>query len=198
MEYKVEVLRCPTCGANVSLNSESCEYCGNILKISAVETLAATPLEQINKIKTSFQALPPSEKENPSIQNTLAFCYLRLGLFKNALSAFENAMDNFPDNPDNYFGAAVCTLNGKKPFLLNREIVDKAESYLDAAIQLQPKAIFYFLFAYIRYDYFYRKHLRVSPTYMDVLQKAINMGLTASDKKKVFSLLKLEMPDALA
>ena len=197
MEYTVNVLRCPTCGANISLDSDSCEYCGNILMISKVETLTATPIEQINKIKTAFQTLPLNEKEEPSVQNTLGFCYLRLGLFKNALSAFEKSMEAFPDNPDNYYSAAICTLNGKKPFLLNREIIEKAESYIDAAIQLQEKAIYYFLFAFIRYDYFYRKHLKVSPNYLDYLQNANRLGIIESDRKSVFSLLKLDIPEVL-
>jgi len=93
----------------------------------------------------------PNDKQ---LNGALGICFLKLKLHDKALPFFEKAMeDNFAD-PNPYYYAAVCLLKGKKAFLAMRPEIDAMERYLEAAINLEPKGIFYYFRAYIKYDYY--------------------------------------------
>ena len=119
---------------------------------------------------------------------------MKLGLYDQALAAFEKAIaDNF-DNSETYFYAAVCVLKGKKAFLSPRGDIDKALGYIDAALMIEPKGIYYYFQAYIKYDYFKRKFLNVSPDYNECLNLAAQYGVSDYDKEVLFSTLKVACP----
>jgi hypothetical protein len=99
--------------------------------------------------------------------------------------------DNF-DDADTYFYAALCALKGKKAFLQMRPQIDKVLELLNAAIMIEPKGIYYYYMAYIKYDYFKRKFLNTSPNYQDCLTKAKSLGYSSLDVKEMFSILGVE------
>lgn len=111
-----------------------------------------------------------------------------------ALSAFEKAMEDNFDNSETFFYAAICLLKGRKAFLLNRTEIDKAEEYINAAIMIEPRGIYYYFLAYIKYDYFSRKYFKTSPTYQEALKMAQQQGFSPYDAEQLFSILGVEKP----
>lgn len=197
MDYEVKQLQCPACGAPVSPSISSCEYCGSPLIISSAKSIFSATIEQVKKMSISFQKAVNAEPENAQMHSALAYCFMRLKMFGKALAAFEKSIDISPDNAEIYFYAALCALNGKKPYLHTREEIEKIESYANAAIEIEDKGLYNFFLAYIRYDYHYRKHLKVSPSFADYLHNANYQGINQTDKEMIFNLSGLECPEEL-
>ena len=121
-------------------------------------------------------------------------CYLKLKLYDKALPAFELAMEDNFDNSETFFYAAVCLLKGKKPFLAMRPEIDKIVEYINAALMIEPRGIYYYFLAYIKYDYFNRKFFKTSPTYQEALAMAEQAGYSPFDTEQLFAILGVERP----
>jgi tetratricopeptide (TPR) repeat protein len=194
-------LKCGSCGADVLEsqleNGEICPLCGQAARIKHYQTVAAMPLPQVQKYQVTFQAQMAANPNDNTLSSSLAFCFLKLKLPEKALPLFEKAMaDNFSD-PIPYFYAAVCLLKGKKAFLAMRPEIDKIGKYLDAAISLEPRGIFYYFQAYIKYDYFNRKHLNSPPGFQELLETAKQSGLTDDEISEFYLLTGVEHPNGI-
>ena len=62
---------------------------------------------------------------------------------------------------------------------------------------IEPKAIYYYFWAYIRYDHHYRKAYRMSPNYQEILDQAIQIGLAPNDIDELYSILEVDRPSVL-
>jgi tetratricopeptide (TPR) repeat protein len=152
------------------------------------------PLPQVQKYQISFQAQIAANPNDNTLNSSLAFCFLKLKLPEKALPFFEKAMaDNFSD-PSLYYYAAVCLLKGKKAFLSMRPEIDAIERYLDTAISLEPRGIFYYFQAYIKNDYFERKRLNAKPGSKELLGTARQCGLSDDAITGFYALLGVEHP----
>ncbi|OGL42981.1 MAG: hypothetical protein A2161_04660 [Candidatus Schekmanbacteria bacterium RBG_13_48_7] len=83
-------------------------------------------------------------------------------------------------------------LKGKKAFLAIRPVIDKIEEYLNAAIMIEPKGIYYYFQTYIKYDYYYRKFFKTNPTYQQAFEKANQAGLSQNDVEQLYAILGVE------
>jgi tetratricopeptide (TPR) repeat protein len=194
-------LKCGGCGADVleSLleSGEICPLCGQAARIKHYQTVAAMPPPQVQKYQAAFQAQLAINPNDNTLNSSLAFCFLKLRLPEKALSFFEKAMtDNFSD-PNLYYYAAICLLKGKKAFLAMRPEIDSIERYLDTAISLEPRGIFYYFQAYIKYDYYSRKFLNSSPGYKELLEEAKQKGLTEDEITEFYGISGVEHPDGI-
>ena len=99
------------------------------------------------------------------------------------------------DNSETFFYAAVCLLKGRKAFLCNRPEIDKIEEYINAAIMIEPRGVYYYLLAYIKFDYFNRKFFKTSPTYQEALAMAQQQGYSPFDAEQLFGILGVERPN---
>ncbi len=197
MAHQVIQMNCPGCGAPVDTAQRECKYCHNPVTISTFNSVMSMPMPQLNKYTRSYEADLRENPENPEINKSIAFCYLKLRNFDKALPAFERAIEANFDDSEAYFYAAVCQLKGKKAFLALRPAIDKAIEYLDAANSIEPKAIYYYFLAYIKQDYFFRKHLNTAPNWQQTLQTAIDMGLSQFDVDQLYLILGVERPAGL-
>ena len=93
--------------------------------------------------------------------------------------------------------AAVCALGGKKAFLAGKANVDKAISMLNIATDVEPRGIFYYFDAYLRFDFYKRKALNIKPSYSESLAKANQFGYSQADVQMLFDLLGVEVPAEL-
>jgi len=124
-------------------------------------------------------------------------CYLKLGKRKEALAEFRLAYGENFDNSEAFFYAAICALDGKKAFLCMRSEIDDAQENINSALLIEPKGIYHYFLAYIKYDYFHRKFFNTKPTYTEALASAKQAGLSAFDVEQLYKLLGVEMPAAL-
>jgi hypothetical protein len=104
--------------------------------------------------------------------------------------------DNF-DNSETFFYAAVCLLGGKKAFVSTRPVIDKILEYINAAIMIEPRGIYYYFMAYVKYDYFERKYLNISPNFKDAFALAKQAGFSALDVEQLYTILKVPRPSCL-
>lgn len=190
-------LECPGCGRPLTTDLKECPACHRPVVISSFNSVYAMTAEEVNKYANTFQKALRNNPDNKTLNASIAMCYLKLKLYDKALLAFEKAIEDNFDNSETYFYAAVCLLKGKKAFLTQRPEINKIEEYLNAAIMIEPRGIYYFLWAYIKYDYYERKYLKTSPNYMDMLTNAINNGCTTVEIDTLFSILGVECPSQI-
>lgn len=197
MGHTVVDLRCPGCGATVTTGENLCKYCQRPIVISTFNSVCNMELSEVNKYANTYRQALVDNPNDFILNNSIGMCYLKLKLYDKAIDSFEIAIkDNF-DNSELYFYAAISLLKGKKAFLTLRPEIDKIETYINTAIMIEPKGIYYYLLAYIKYDYFFRKHFRTTPTYQDALQLAIDTGVSAYDIEQFWSILGVQMPQPL-
>lgn len=196
--YSVHDLKCPGCGAPQDPGNKTCSYCGRPIVITSFGDMDSFTLPLLNKYSAAYSSALTADPENGAALFSLGMCRLKMKLYAKASEAFDKAMSVDAGNADLYFYAAIAVLGGKKPFVLPRAEIDKAESYLQAALSVQPKPVYYLLWAYLRYDHHYRKFYNVSPNYRELLSMARQSGLTRADVYSLFSVLGTPVPDEFA
>ena len=197
MAHQVVELKCPGCGARVNPGQQECDWCHKPVVISTFNSVYSMPMPEVNKYAGAYRQALAENPDNTELNNSVAMCYLKLKLYDKALPAFEKAMEDNFDNSETFFYAAICLLRGKKAFLAKRTDIDKIEEYIQAALMIEPKGIYYYLLAYIKYDHFYRKSYKTTPTYMEALAMAQQAGLSEYDVTQLYGILGVERPSCL-
>lgn len=194
MSQQVVEINCPGCGARVSTGQKECEWCYKPIVISTFNSVYSMPMPEVNKFAGAYRKALAEHPDNQALNNSVAMCYLKLKLYDKALPAFEKAMEDNFDNSETFFYAAICLLQGKKAFVQQRSTIDKILEYINAAIMIEPRGIFYYFMAYIKYDYFKRKFLNTSPDFKDALRMAKEYGYSELDTIQLYSILGIERP----
>ena len=197
MSHQVIELECPGCAASISTSTKTCPYCYKPIVISTFNSVHAMPPIEINKRANAYRKALVNHPDNQDLNMSVAFCYLKLKLYDKALPCFEKAIEDNFDNSEVYFYAAICLLKGKKPFLTPRTVIDKIEEYLQAAIMIEPKGIYYYMWSYVRHDHHYRKCYVMDPNYAELYQQAEQAGLSQTDVEELFSSLGVDRPESL-
>ena len=154
-------------------------------------------MPEVNKYANEYRKALSDNPDNKDLNTSIAMCYLKLKLYDKALSAFEKAIEDNFDNSETFFYAAICLLQGNKAFLTQRPTIDKIEEYINAALMIEPKGIYYYFWSYIKYDYFNRKYFNTNPTYQEAFQMAVDNGVSEFDKEQLFSILGVPKPDCI-
>lgn len=196
MEVQNIELECPGCGRPVSIGQRECS-CGRPIVLSTFNSVANMPLPELNKYARTYQKALAEHPDNKELNTSVAMCYLKLKMYDKAFSSFERAIEDNFDNAETFFYAAISLLEGKKAFLAPRVNIDKIEEMLNAATSIEPRGIFYLLWAYIKQDYFKRKFLRTSPDYQEMLAMAKHEGYSDLDRDNLFALIGVDCPSEL-
>ena len=75
--------------------------------------------------------------------------------------------------------------------------IDKILSYMESALMIETRGIYYYFLAYIKHDYFKRKFLNVTPNYAQHLQQAEQAGVSQHDIAQLFAILGTQRPAGL-
>lgn len=195
MSHTIIEINCPGCGARVSTGQSECEWCHKPIIISTFNSVYSMSASEISQYAFAYKKALSENPDNQDLNNSIAMCYLKLKLYDKALQAFEKAMQENFDNSETFYYAAISLLKGRKAFLLNRHEIDKIEEYINAAIMIEPRGIYYYFLAYIKYDYFNRKYFKTSPTYQEALKLAKQQGFSSYDSEQLFNILGVEKPN---
>ena len=185
MAYTVVELTCPGCGEPITPDMKRCPN-GHPVNVSTFTTVDDLGLPAVGGAP-----VPPAPAASSV---TEAVRCLKLRRYDKAQEAFDRALEETVNDPELYFYAAVCLLEGKKPFLHQRPVINRVLEYVNAAILLEPRGVFYYLLAYVKYDYFSRKFLNVSPDYRETLAMARQRGYSDLDADRLFALLGVDRP----
>lgn len=191
---QVHIVECPACGRSLTPDMKKCPACKNDVIITSFNSVASMPMPIVNKYANAYKKALAEVPNDPTLNNAIAMCYLKLKLYDKALPAFEKAMEDNFDNSESFFYAAVCLLKGKKPFLALRPEINKIEEYLNAACMIEQRGYYYLFWAYIKKDYYERKAIRSTPTSDEMLDQAEANGCSEMDARQLFELLGTECP----
>ena len=197
MSHQVVELNCPGCGARVSTSQKECDWCHKPIVISTFNSVYSMPMPEVNKYAGAYRKALAENPDNTDLNKSIAMCYLKLKMYDKALGAFEKAIEDNFDDSEVYFYAAICSLNGKKAFLQQRPTINKILEYMEAALMIESKGIYYYFLAYIKYDYFKRKSFITNPTYLDYYQEALSVGVSEYDITQLYSILGVARPEYL-
>ncbi|MDR0970312.1 MAG: tetratricopeptide repeat protein [Lentimicrobiaceae bacterium] len=194
MAYQMTGLHCPNCGGSqFTEDQKNCLFCGGAVILTSISNVQSfTPLD-LNKYANSYRKQLADNPNNDALNMSLAMCYLQLRLYDKALPVFEKAMDDNLDNSEVFFYAAVALLRGKKAFIAQRTDINKVIEYLNAAIMIEAKGLYFSFLAYVKYDYFERKFLNISPNWQEEIQN----GAIIADFSQLAEILQVEMPECL-
>lgn len=190
----VILLNCVGCGARLSEDDKTCKYCRAPVVIAKYQTAASLPILDRNKYAAAYRKSLERVPDDIDGNESLAMCYLSLKLYDKALGAFERAMDGNFERSEIYYYAALCLLNGKKPFLQTRATIDKALGYVQAAIMIEPKPVYFYFSAYVKFDYFHRKLFSIEPTYRDDLLQTYGKEI-GQDVAELFEIVGQDPPE---
>ena len=190
-------IKCPGCGARLQIDQKECEFCHAPVIISTMSDVVSLSAQNLSKYQKSYEEDLKENPDNAELNNSLAFCYLKLGFYDKALEKFDKAIEQDLNNSETYLYAAVCVLAGRKPFLTPRPEIDKIEKYINAALMIEEKGLYRYFQAYIKYDYFKRKFFKTTPAWEECLAQAKADGFSPSDVNQLFSILKQEIPSCM-
>lgn len=122
---------------------------------------------------------------------------LKMQMYDSALSYFKSAMNDPSADPDVYYYAAIASLHGGNAFSQTRATIDTAINYINQAIQCEPKGIYYYFLAYIKYDYHERKYFRTKPNYKEAFSSALSHGVTRKEVDEMYALMRVPKPSCL-
>lgn len=197
MQHQVVELECPGCAAIITTGTKTCPYCFRPIVITSFNSIRDFSSRDLNKQANVYKKAMADHPDDGILNTSLAFCYLKLKLYDKAISCFDKALEDNLEDSEICFYAAVALLKGKKAFLTSRLVINKIEEYLNAAIMIEPRGIYYYFWAYIKYDYYYRKHFRSTPDYQKLLETASSSGYSEYDVHNLFDLLEVKKPDAM-
>lgn len=197
MGYEVVDLECPGCGYNVTTNTKQCPQCYREIVITSFDSAVSMAEDDVRKYTNTYKKVLSSHPDQPELNMTMAFCFLKLKLFDKALPYFDKAIEDNIDGSEAYFYAAVSMLRGKRPFLVSKAVISKIEEYVSAALEIEPKGIYYYFLAYIKYDYYEKKCFRTSPSSKEAVKLAQNAGLLEKDIIQLYQTLSVERPNCL-
>ena len=195
MAYQVIDLNCPGCGGGVSTSQKQCTFCGRPIVITSFSDIQSFSPLDLTKYKAQNSGLLGKYPDNDGLNMSQAMSLLKLKLYDDAFPYFQKAQISFES--ETFYYAAVCLLKGKKAYLTPRTDIDKIQEYLNAAIMIEPKGIYYYFLAYIKYDYFERKGFNKTPNWEETLQTAIQSGLPTAAITQLFEVLQVEIPECL-
>lgn len=197
MAHQIVELECPGCGKAITTSTQQCPQCFREIVISTFNSVSGMSPLEINKQANAYRKAMVNNPNNQTLNMSIAFCYLKLKLYDKAIPCFEKAIEDNFDNSETYFYAAIALLKGKKAFLSPRSVIDKIEEYIQAAIMIEPKGIYHYFWAYIRYDHHFRKSYRMTPNYQELLAQAKQIGLSQTDVIELYKILDVERPEVL-
>lgn len=197
MAHQVLTMKCPNCGDAVDTGQKACKFCKQPVVISTFNSVYSMPIPLVNKYAGTYKQTLAGDPNNRELNNSIAMCYLKLKLYDKATEAFGKALEDNLDNSETYFYAAICLLKGQKAFLAQRPTIDKIEEYVNAANMIEPKGIYYYFLAYIKYDYFSRKCFNTKPTYEELYVEAQQKGLSTYDIEQLYGILGVTRPTCI-
>lgn len=119
---------------------------------------------------------------------------LRSRLHSDASAAFDEAIRAGVQEPEIYFMSAIAALEGRRPCLCPRRNVQRAESLVACALDLEDRAVFHYLLAYLSSDFYERKGLRPPVPSRTSLHRARRLGVADVEVLELFQMLNVAEP----
>lgn len=199
-----EVIKC-TClavytFAELSENNFKCRKCRkpvvmkntqDVKELSAIERIK----QQQNIIKAL--AIPNLEQnEKDVLTSSLGLIALTNGAYSIAGTHFKNLIASNENNTEAYYYYSLSLLNGKRPFLNSRSMIDLAIENLNFAFAIDAKGKYLYLKALLIEDFYKMKYIRYGEDVQEILNLAYDLEITEEEKQEIFELLNMKQRPA--
>lgn len=196
-----EVLIKCTCGHEAAYAIDAtgvrCKYCKKpIVPSDYVEAESLSPIERTQQIAL-LNIASQTNPDQVELVMALGLFYLANKAYAFATQKFQAAIDLNPFYADAYYYKAISLLGGKKAFSVLRPVINEIEELLQSALGFNPKGLYYYFWAYIRYDHHARKLYRVSPDYRELIGMAKQFGVSAGEVAGLYRALGVPRPDCI-
>ncbi len=148
----------------------------------------------LERIEDLIEASPKPKNNGNSGVLKDGIRFLNRKMFAQALACFEKVINEDISEPDAYFYAAVAKLEGKRPFMISRNMINEIEKYIESAIAYGEHAVYYCFYAYLKLDYYEKKMLKTPLTHKELLATAKSLGITDEEITELFELLGTQKP----
>lgn len=196
------VIKCSRCEFETEVQSrdeiKKCKSCKAFLVVE--NTFEAETLSTVEKLKQQKNLLEALNKgtlnqENKDLlNNSLGLIALESKSYLIAQKHFKKTIDENPDNAEAYYYYSLALLNGKRPFLSNRNLIDQLIQNMDFALSLDMKGKYAYLKALMIYDFYSLKSLRYSESFNSVIEIAEALEVTDEEKMEIFKILNMKKP----
>ena len=197
MAVKIVDLKCSGCAAPLDPSMTFCPYCKKSVVVTSFNDIYAHDLPTLNQFSRALSK-DLQDGATPELSGDIKFslgaCYLKLKLYDKAHQRFMEAIEEDFNNPEAPFYAAVSLLNGRKAYFAPLANIKRAMELVEAARIIEERGVFHLFLAYIKYDFYARKCLRISPDWKGELSVAIQENLTSTDVNILFDILGVECP----
>lgn len=149
----------------------------------------------IQRIEELIVATPKQKNTEDDSQLKAGVRFLTMKMYAQAQACFEKAIQENLSDPEAYFYGAIAKLEGKRPFLASRTAISDIERYIEAALMYGERGVYYYFYAYVKYDYYEKKLLKSKPLFADLLAKAKELGVDDAESKELFTLTNTQKPD---
>lgn len=198
MSILIKCSRCET--ENIIQNCEEerkCKACKAYLVVkNTKEAENLSPVEKIKQQANLTKALNNNiEQENKDLINTsLGLLALESKSYLIAQNHFKKVVDENPNNAEAYYYYSLSLLNGKRPFLSNRKLIDQLIQNMDFALSLGMKGKYAYLKALMINDFYTMKSLRHPESVSQILTMSYSLGITNEEKMEIFKILNMKIP----
>lgn len=191
-------IKCPHCSNeewyDIPVEGRKCKYCRQPIIIQSLREAREVEPTKRGKIIATLTNLVSKNPQIAEAQLALGLFYLENKAYQFAIPQLKKVIDIDPMNADTYFYLAIALLGGKRPFSQLTPTIKSVCQQLSLAESIEPKAIYYYLHAFVTFDFYKRKFLNVSPSYQFLLDQARIFGITKQDENELFDMLKILKP----
>ena len=182
---------CPGCGASVSLQDKTCDFCGRKLTFVSMSFKAVrrATYRDSTKFLEAYKGALEKSPDNPEVLASLGYVLLDSGRYREAADALDKAVANGADDSDVLFHAALARFKCKKPFQIKLQEAQSLIDTIDSAISMNPLPQYFYTKAEFIRILFEQRYLKYSERSVDVLSQATDTGLSDADRMDVDSIL---------
>ena len=170
---KVEILRCKGCGANLSPENTTCNYCFSENIVKANENPFNLGQMLAKQYANYFKVKVQSNPLDVNAFFSLGLLSLNLKLYDLAIKNFQKAVELNPEEPEIHYFLALSMIKGRRPKTIPFKEIKEIEQFINSALQLGDKAKYYFLAAIINFDFYASNGMKVpQPDYNELFYNA--------------------------
>lgn len=196
------VIKCSRCEFETELQSKDevkkCKSCKAYIIVQ--NTFEAETLSSVEKMKQQMNLLAAlnrgslDQDSKDMLNNSLGLIALESKSYLIAQKHFQKAVDENPDNAEAYYYHSLSLLNGQRPFLNSRNLIDQLIQNMDFALSLGMKGKYAYLKALLIHDFYILKSFRYPESVSSVLEIANALGVTDEEKREIFKILNMNKP----
>ena len=137
---------------------------GDLILVSSLSELDTVDKATRRQLKDAYKAQIQRSPEQASYHLALGLHYLDLGMYADAIDSLSTAHQRAPQDANVLYYLALSQIGGKRPRILAWSDVRTIETYLSAAVRIDPQqAHGLYLWALLKYDYYLGNGMRVTP-----------------------------------